>query len=500
MFSDIARRVLIADSIFVPYKCGCMICVRLLIVFSSIICWVNCAAQTDAAAKSELQFSEKFLTKIAAKISRVDSKLSKQTFKALQKFERLEEELRRKIVAKDSVKRTLLCSNDKLEQLRNEFIDTSRKAVAGFNGDYNAYTDTLRCTLKFLQQQLSLPGNSRNINDKLQQASDRLRLLEGKLSKAEEIKKYLRERNDFIRQQLQRSGMMSKLKQLEKTGYYYAAYIKEYKDLLCNRKKLEQKAMSLLYATPAFKKFISENSLLAGLFKLPNAGITQAASLAGVQTRSTVQQVMQERIAAGGPNAAQAMRQQVQAAQAELKKVRDKILMYGSADAEIPGFKPNDQKTKTFLHRIEYGMNIQFGSSNNLLPATSDIAFLLGYKLNTNGSIGIGASYKIGLGTGWDNIRFSSQGIGLRSYIDWKLKGKFYLSGGYEQNYNRSFSNIGQLKNYAAWQTSGLLGISKKMQVRGKKNLRFQVMYDFFCYRHVPITQPFVFRTGFSIK
>ena len=190
----------------------------------------------------------------------------------------------------------------------------------------------------------------------------------------------------------------------------------------------------------------------------------------------------------------------MQAAQSELQQLKDKISKYGSADADIPNFKPNDQKTKTFLQRLEYGMNIQFGSSNNLFPATSDIALTLGYKLNTNGTIGFGASYKIGLGSGWDNIKFSSQAIGLRSYIDWKVGRKFYVSGGYEQNYNTGFRNIEQLKNYAAWQTSGLVGISKKMQIRGKKNEKFQVMYDFFCYRHVPITQPFVFRTGFSLK
>ena len=294
--------------------------------------------------------------------------------------------------------------------------------------------------------------------------------------------------------------MARELKRLQKTSYYYAAYVNEYKDMLSNKKKLEKKAMSLLYKLPAFKKFISENSLLASLFKLPLPTNDIVPNLAGVQTRASVQQTMQSRISAGGPNAVQAVRQQVQAAQAELNQLKEKISMYGSADAEIPGFKPNDQKTKTFLNRLEYGFNIQFGSSNNFLPATSDIALMLGYKLNTNGSIGVGASYKIGLGTGWSNIKFSNQGIGLRSFIDWKLKGRFSITGGYEQNYNSSFRNIEQLKNYSAWQMSGLLGISKKMQIRGRKNVKFQVMYDFFCYRHVPITQPFVFRTGFSLK
>jgi len=477
-----------------------MICVRLLILISLVFFWIHAAAQTDSSQQTISQLPENYITEVATKISRVDEKLSRQTRKALQKFDKLETKLKRRIAQKDSINTTAGYNTSKIDQLQVEFNNTSAKAVTVFNGEYNAYVDTLRSTLKFLQQQPALSGISKQIAQKLSHATDKLAVLEGKLLKAEVIKKYLRERNDLIKQQLQRFGMAGELKQLEKIRYYYGAYVNEYKDMLKSRKKLEKKAMSLLYTVPAFKKFISDNSILAGLFKIPAPGNDQLPTLAGVQTRASVQQVMQDRIVAGGPNATQTLRQQVQYAQAELKKLKDKISVYGSADAEIPSFKPNKQKTKTFLQRLEYGMNIQFGRSNNLLPATSDIAFTLGYKLNTNGAIGIGASYKIGMGSGWDHIRLSNEGLGLRSYIDWKLGGKFYISGGYEQNYNSSFRNIPQLKNYAAWQTSGLLGISKKMQVRGKKNLRVQVMYDFFCYRHVPVTQPFVFRTGFSLK
>ncbi|MBL0357869.1 MAG: hypothetical protein IPP72_13720 [Chitinophagaceae bacterium] len=72
--------------------------------------------------------------------------------------------------------------------------------------------------------------------------------------------------------------------------------------------------------------------------------------------------------------------------------------------------------------------------ATSYFPVTSDIAVSVGYKLNDKSVIGIGASFKLGFGRGWDNIKLSSQGLGLRSFIDWKLKGSFYISGGYEQN------------------------------------------------------------------
>jgi hypothetical protein len=61
-------------------------------------------------------------------------------------------------------------------------------------------------------------------------------------------------------------------------------------------------------------------------------------------------------------------------------------------------------------------------------------------------------------------ISISHQGIGLRSFVDWKIPSPFrgrpggglFLSGGYEMNHQAQFNNITQLKDYNNWQQSGL--------------------------------------------
>jgi hypothetical protein len=372
------------------------------------------------------------------------------------------------------------------------------KAINKLQDEYNAYLDTLKTTFKFLQQKGGTIGKSKELQDKLAQATSRLNILEGKLQKAEEIKRYLRERKEILRQQLEKFGMVKQLKQIEKTAYYYNEYIKEYKSLLQDRKRTEQKAMAILYSTPIFKKFIEKNSLLAGLFRIPgsNDGGNSAALpvLQGLQTRVNTQQMMQERIATGGPNALSQVRQQIQSAQGELNKLKDKIAKYGSADAEIPSFKPNSQKTKSLFKRLTYEANIQFSKSNKLLPNQSDIALGVGYQLNDKGVVGVASSVKLGLGTGWNNIKLTTQGLSLRSYLDWKIKGDFYASGGYERNY------YSQINNFPAWQSSGLMGVSKKLKIKDNRSAKFQLLYDFLSYKHVPITQPFIFRTGFTFK
>jgi hypothetical protein len=139
------------------------------------------------------------------------------------------------------------------------------------------------------------------------------------------------------------------------------------------------------------------------------------------------------------------------------------------------------------------------------VPSTSDIAGTIGYRANDNLEAGIGLSYKAGLGT-LQHIQLSSQGMGLRSYMDWKapfgskvkMLGNLYLTGGYEMNYNSAFKNIEQLKDYNAWQPSALIGVSKKYQVSKKLKGNIQLLYDFLAYRHVPVSQPVIFRLGYN--
>src|SRR5690606_27894357 len=113
-----------------------------------------------------------------------------------------------------------------------------------------------------------------------------------------------------------------------------------------------------------------------------------------------------------------------------------------SNNADLPDFKPNPEKTKLFFHRIEYGLNIQSVKRNSLLPATTDLAATAGYKINQKSIIGIGISYKLGWGDNLRKLSLSHEGIGLRTFIDYQIKGKIYLSGGYEKNYRSSFKDI----------------------------------------------------------
>ena len=94
-------------------------------------------------------------------------------------------------------------------------------------------------------------------------------------------------------------------------------------------------------------------------------------------------------------------------------------------------------------------------------------------------------------------MQFSSQGLGLRSFIDWKIKNTYYITGGYEENYLTQFNSIAQLKNRSAWQPSALIGLEKKYKISGKLQGNLQLLFDALYQNEIPAGQMIKFRVGY---
>jgi hypothetical protein len=168
--------------------------------------------------------------------------------------------------------------------------------------------------------------------------------------------------------------------------------------------------------------------------------------------------------------------------------------------ADMPNFTPDQTKTKSLKKRLTYGIDMQTTRGNTLMPNYSDIALTVGIKLTDRFTTGLGLSYKLGYGKDIGHIKFSSEGVGIRSYVDWKIKKSFYLSGGAELNYLSAFSNLKELKDYPAWKKSALLGISKTVSLKTKffKNTKVSVLYDFLHAMQIPKGQTIVIRAGYN--
>ncbi|PZR25214.1 MAG: hypothetical protein DI535_18970 [Citrobacter freundii] len=464
------------------------------------ICLCTCAyTQDDTTLSSAL--SGKYIQQVGDKAADLQAKLDKRSRRILRAFQKEEEKLQHKLQRKDSSAAATVFANagKEYEQLQQ------RLSSGGALQQYIPSLDTLNSSLKFLQQNPQLAGLTKDGPAKLKNAVAKMTGLESEFRKAEEIKRFLKERKQYLSDQLSHLNMAGDLKKLNKQTYYYSAQINEYKQVLKDHKKAEQKALELLSKTKLFKDFMQKNSVLASLFRLPgDPNTSPAASLAGLQTRAQVNNLVQQQLAAGGPSAQAQFSQNMQDAQSKLNELKNKLSNLGNSsggDLDMPdGFKPNNQRTKTFLQRIELGANIQSQKSNSYFPVTSDIALTAGYKLNDNSIIGIGAGYKLGWGRNIRNVKITHEGVSLRSFVDIKLKGSFWITGGYELNYRETFNRIDVLLDKSAWQESGLIGLSKVVDMRSKllKKTKVQLLWDFLSYRQMPKPAAVQFRIGYS--
>jgi hypothetical protein len=456
----------------------------------------------DNSAIADANLVSSYLKDINSKVDRLDQKLDKFSAGALKKLQKQENDLKRKLVKKDSVKSGIVFGNAEKEYTR---LEQRIQNVTGIQ-QYIPSLDTLTTSLKFLRQNPQL-GAVKKTSENIGQSLKKLTGVGREIEKAEVIKRFLKERKQYLNEQLQSLGFAKELKKINKQAYYHSEQLNEYKSLLKDHRKAERKVLALLSKSKLFNNFMRKNSMLASLFRLPDDpdNTSSQANLMGLQTRTQVNGLIQQQIAAGGPNAQQQFQQNIQSAQAKMNELKDKITRLDgiSSDVEIPeGFKPNKQKTKSFFKRLEWGTNIQSQKANSYFPVISDIGLSLGYKLNDKSVLGIGASYKIGWGKDIRHISITHQGVGVRSFLDWKIKGSFWMSGGYELNYGNAFKRLSVLKDLKAWSQSSLLGVSKMISLKAKyfTKTKFQLFWDFLSYQQVPGTQPVVFRIGYAIK
>ena len=474
--------------------------VRLTILSLILIAPHYCEAQSDSTIEALQQLPVKYITRIDSKIDKYSSRITNKTEKTLTKLSRWENKIHVLLQKVNPEAAQKLFGNDQTTFSNVLLKIKEGKAIAeNYRTQYDGYRDKLTTSLKYLEQQKD--NVKSNLIKPINEANKKITALEEEVKNEEAVERFIKERKkQLLDEAVKYIGNSKYLTKINKEAYYYVETMRNYKENFSDKKKAEETALTILNKIPAFQKFAQHNSQLASLFGNP-ASYGTAQSLVGLQTRASVQDLIQNRIAAGGPNAQQMISQNLQQAHAQLDQLKDKVLKAGgsNSDADIPSFKPNMQKTRTFLQRLEYGSNLQLAKSNGFIPSTVDIGLSIGYKLNDKSVIGIGASYKMGLGN-FQHIRITHQGIGLRSFVDWKLKKQLFVTGGFEMNYNAQFKNISQLKNYNDWQGAGLLGLSKKLKIKTKwfKGGKLQLLYDMLYRQHMPTSQPIVFRTGYD--
>jgi hypothetical protein len=418
----------------------------------------------------------KYYTQVQEKTQKVNDLIRKRTQRSLSWLLHHEQRMKAKLMKTDSAAAHRIFDNG-IAHLQPFKIP----AAEAISNQYNSYLDTLQAATKFLP-------SSKILQQRVQQ-------LQASIGQSEQVSAYLHERQQTLKAQLsQYTAFTKELQQLSKQAYYYREQVREFTAIIQDRRKLEARVIALLRTSTAFRDFFSKYSQLAGLLNI-NSSMNDLQSLEGLQTRQQVQQLVQQRMG-DNPDARQAVTGQINQARDQFNQLKDKLPFLNNA-AEMPDFKPNPMKAKRLLQRIELGGNVQFQKANNWYPTIGELALQAAYKFTDKAHAGVGLAYKMGMGS-INRIVFSSQGAGIRSFADYRIKKTFSLNGGIELNYYTAFSHIEQLKNWNGWQKSALLGMQYTYKASPKLKSSITVLYDFLARQQAPFTEPVKIRFGYS--
>jgi hypothetical protein len=461
--------------------------------------------------------TDKAIGKINAGAEQLNNQLDKTTLKFLKKIERQEAKLKRKLFKKDSVAAKALFSNtEEYSKLKNGLTNADNVVDVHKIKGYYSKIDSMTTGLNFLKDNPLL--NTIKNKEKLTSSIDQYKVLQNKLEQTTAITNYLKQRQNLLKSTLDKFNMTKYLNKYTARCYGFSSEINAYKNALKDPRKAEALVLSALNKIPKFKEFFAKYSQLGQLFPMPQAGVNNNAALAGLQTRAQVMQQIQNTIGtatAGGTNPMQVLQQNMQTAQNELQKLKDKAqknIGGGDADFAMPNSKApnnNSQKSKSFFKRLEFTTNIQTSKGVGVLPNIADLAVGVGYKFSDKQVAGVQVAGKVGLGTGLSNIKFSLEGINYRSYADMQFKGNFWLTGGYElSNFTNiptqqpsSTSPLAPLQRRwglgTGWSRSALLGLSKKYSITKKRKGEAKLLYNFL-WQEQPNAQKIIFRTGLN--
>lgn len=467
--------------------------VRLQIITLLCILFCHTSIGQDREAGSEAISSidyNKLSQSISQKNNKFQTEIDRTQQKFIQKLRKREEKILSRLKKADSS----IVLPDIEEEFAKLKAGINSKPVSIFKQAYNGYLDSVTTVFRFLNNKEFIPGG------KMDEIIPDLDLVQQELNYLNSFDQLLNSRQKQIHQLLEKFGQGKKIKKLQQEVFVYKTQIAALKSAWQNPALIESIALELVSKIPEFKNFFAQQSVIGRLFPGPDFN-SSSVNIPGLQNRTNLNNTLTDRFGSER-NIAAAVSNSLGSSQDMLDKLKDKVsnVVNNGGDLEMPDFKPDMEKGKSFWKRLELGTNLQTTKSTSFYPSTANIGLSIGYKISEKSVVGLGTSYKLGMGTGIQNIAFSHEGIGFRSFVDMKLKGSFFMSGGFEYNYHKPFESFRTLEEISYWQQSGLLGLSKIVSLKSKtfNKTKLQLLWDFLSYDQKPQGQPLVFRVGYS--
>lgn len=450
---------------------------------------------------------ERFSKSTIKKSVAFEKRIINRTDKSIKRYIKQEKKLKKQLSKIDSEAANVIFDNsiDSLLCLKKQLFEKKLNFTKPLENSrkYIPLLDTIKGAIKFLKLD-SLENNFLvNKVSKISEVQDKLDGLESKLACSEQYSRYIKERKTQLEYLLSKyKGKLNYdgvLKKWSKEYYYYSETIKNFEGVFNDPTKAQKELLAFLNHNPAFKDYIQKYGGLADIFFR-----SDPTNFEGLQTKAMVEQALSKKMGMFGKEGSEIILQKIALAQQTILKAASKYPALNNA-SEIPEFKPNSQRTKTFLERFEYGFDLQADRSSKLVPSSFTFGLSVGYKLNDKFITGLGTNFTLFYNTKPFKTNINKEDLGLRYYLEYAIGKGFNLRGGWERKLAYELAE-GKSENIQPFfRDSALLGFSKTIAFSAKQSVikkqfkgRAILMYDFLAERHIPATAPIVFRIELS--
>lgn len=473
-------------------------------------------------------FSSKGQDTLGAATSYLDSR-TESLEKYAARSERIQQRLLRKLARKEK-RLTNHKANDSLDQKDSAVMDFD--SIAKVEEAPKSYRkkdktlDSLKGVAKYINEQsgkasgtvekagVDIPGAQ--IND-----------LQAKVQKQQYTDRLIQNR---IKQLQSQYPNAKELNGIRKEAIYAQGKMKAWREVADEPDAAEEKALEYLKGIEGMDKYFNEGKISA-FGGLGNNASEADLRRMGIQTKSSVQEGLQNQFGQDLSGIQGQMSEQVQQFQEQFNtgvvgkakeannKIKETKQDIGNAKSTVnetkqsvksikePELKLNPEKSKPFWHRFEprYNFRVIPAATDGKSPAMLETGAGVVYRQTPHFRIGTGINATAGLGKDWRNIRFTGDHIGIRAFAERDIVYGFSLQAGYERIWlyrKDSFSTTVSKEGIAGLlqPRSGniaYIGLLKSYKINSKWQGTFMVAYDVLWERHNGIMPtPWIIRIG----
>ncbi len=472
---------------------------HLLLYTAVLLLGFSASAQEEV---STIYYSKKYLDINIKSQTKLNERVAKQQKKVLEKLKKKEGKLAKRLKRKDSTGYSKYSQNT----LTYDSISKIQQPIKA-RYTVNRSIDSLKGVKKFLEDKAHVTGDGPSITDGY---DGQLAGLKNTTTHNQDINKLIGQRTSYLKGiQGDGSKKVKGIKSISKQSFYSNQKIQAYKEMADEPSRAEQKVLEYLQGKEGFDQAMSYTD--GNSLQNMNGKSMDDLEKMGFQTKRQMQANLQKKLGGNLEPLQQNMGGQIKEYQdklSEAKKLKQtaketKSTIVQAKHIDKPDFRVNPMRGLPLSKRIEYHYNWQTTRATyDGKPAVFSMSAMAGFKHTTRLSYGAGIATSIGLGTNWNNIRFTFEGVGLRTYTAWQWQYGIGAYAGYERMYKQAvFVTPSETTpvltetphNKNNYSEAILIGLTKAYRINDKMNGSIHVLYDIW-WKEKGLRSPVVLR------